>query len=549
MRKHFLLIALICSIFVACGPKPELPTVTTNSVSDITDTTALCVGAVVDNGNVDITAKGFCWSTEQNPTLEDNTVAAIVTREEAADDFFTATLLGLTAATEYYVRAYATNSEGTAYGENINFVTLEEENSDDNTGDDNTGDDNTGDDNTGDDNEDEIIIELPTVLTSDVTEITETTAVISYEVASDGGANVTSRGICWSTNENPTIEDTHTNDGEGVGTFTSTMTNLTPNTTYYVRAYATNSEGTSYSNEMNFTTLEEIILELPTVTDVTISEVTSNTSIISAEVLTDGGAEVTERGFYWGEKSSVEPNRVNVGEGLGNFTYQLTGLNGGTEYYVYSFAKNSVGEVVGTIAYFTTIENTPEIEYVDMGFPSGVKWATCNFGATTPEGYGEYYAWGEIETKEEYTWQNGNCLTYGKELGDISGNPEYDVVAAEWGGNWRSPRLADMYELVTLCDWIWNGKGFNVVSRINGSYIFLPAAGFMNTLAADAAGTEGALDQGVWGYYWTTTPYSEELEGGTNTNKKACFLTFSSGGYMTDQGGRFNGFSIRPVRD
>ena len=554
MRKHLFLIALICSIFVACGPKPELPTVTTNSVSEVTDTTALCVGAVVNDGNADITAKGFCWSTEQNPTLENNTVMTVTTREEAADDFFTATLSGLTAATEYYVRAYATNSEGTAYGENINFVTLEEENSDDNTGDDNTGDDNTGDDNTGDDNTDddndsEIVIELPTLITSDVTEITETTAMISCEVTNDGGASVTSRGVCWSISENPTIEDTHTNDGEGIGVFTSTMTNLTPNTTYYVRAYATNSEGTSYGNEMNFTTLEEIILELPTITDVTISEVTSNTSIISAEVLTDGGAEVTERGFYWGEKSSVEPNRVNVGEGLGNFTYQLTGLNGGTEYYVYSFAKNSVGEVVGTIAYFTTIENTPEIEYVDMGFPSGVKWATCNFGATTPEGYGEYYAWGEIETKEEYTWQNGNCLTYGKELGDISGNPEYDVVAAEWGGSWRSPRLEDMYELVTLCDWIWNGKGFNVVSRINGSYIFLPAAGFMNTLAANAAGTEGPLDQGTWGYYWTSTPYSEEVEGGTNTNKRACFLQFGSGGYMTDQGLRYNGFSIRPVRD
>ena len=554
MKKHLFLIALICSIFVACGPKPELPTVTTNSVSEVTDTTALCVGAVVNDGNADITAKGFCWSTEQNPTLENNTVMTVTTREEAADDFFTATLSGLTAATEYYVRAYATNSEGTAYGENINFVTLEEENSDDNTGDDNTGDDNTGDDNTGDDNTDddndsEIVIELPTLITSDVTEITETTAMISCEVTNDGGASVTSRGVCWSISENPTIEDTHTNDGEGIGVFTSTMTNLTPNTTYYVRAYATNSEGTSYGNEMNFTTLEEIILELPTITDVTISEVTSNTSIISAEVLTDGGAEVTERGFYWGEKSSVEPNRVNVGEGLGNFTYQLTGLNGGTEYYVYSFAKNSVGEVVGTIAYFTTIENTPEIEYVDMGFPSGVKWATCNFGATTPEGYGEYYAWGEIETKEEYTWQNGNCLTYGKELGDISGNPEYDVVAAEWGGSWRSPRLEDMYELVTLCDWIWNGKGFNVVSRINGSYIFLPAAGFMNTLAANAAGTEGPLDQGTWGYYWTSTPYSEEVEGGTNTNKRACFLQFGSGGYMTDQGLRYNGFSIRPVRD
>lgn len=467
MKKHLFLIALICTLLVGCKPDPVLPTVKTLGVTEITETSALCMGDITDNGNATITAKGFCWSTEQNPTLENGfTTEADYRRDEPVPPFY-ATITDLLANTTYYVRAYATNSEGTAYGENINFVTLEEENSDDNTGDDNSGDDNTGDDNTGDDN---------------------------------------------------TGDDNTGDDNTG-------------------------DDNTGDDNE------DEIIIELPTVTDVTISEVTSNTSIISAEVLTDGGAEVTERGFYWGEKSSVEPNRVNVGEGLGNFTYQLTGLNGGTEYYVYSYAKNSVGEVVGTIAYFTTIENTPEIEYVDMGFPSGVKWATCNFGATTPEGYGEYYAWGEIETKEEYTWQNGNCLTYGKELGDISGNPEYDVVAAEWGGNWRSPRLEDMYELVTLCDWIWNGKGFNVVSRINGSYIFLPAAGFMNTLAANAAGTEGALDQGVWGYYWTTTPYSEELEGGTNTNKKACFLTFSSGGYMTDQGGRFNGFSIRPVRD
>ena len=123
MKKHFLFIALICSIFVACGPKPELPTVTTNSVSDVTDTTALCVGAVVDNGNADIIAKGFCWGTEQNPTLENNTVAAIVTREEAADDFFTATLSGLTASTEYYVRAYAKTATEVGYGEAIKIKT------------------------------------------------------------------------------------------------------------------------------------------------------------------------------------------------------------------------------------------------------------------------------------------------------------------------------------------------------------------------------------------------------------------------------------------
>ncbi len=325
MRKHFLLIALICSIFVACGPKPELPTVTTNSVSDVTDTTALCVGAVVDNGNADITAKGFCWSTEQNPTLEDNTVAAIVTREDAADDFFTATLLGLTAATEYYVRAYATNSEGTAYGENINFVTAE----------------------------------------------------------------------------------------------------ATP----------------------------------------------------------------------------VEPEPEPEPEDPYN------------------------GH-----------------EYVDMGFPSGVKWATCNVGATLPTEYGEHYAWGEIETKE--TYEMGNCTTYGKALDSISGNSEYDAASAKWGGNWRTPKLEDMYELVTQCEWIWAGNGFNVVSKINGNYIFLPAAGFMNTPAAIAGNTEGVLDQGRWGYYWTATPYDEKY-----VNKEACSLLLSSGGYQTEVGLRYNGFSIRPVID
>ena len=327
MKKHLFLIAVICSIFVACGPKPELPTVTTNSVSDITDTTALCVGAVVDNGNADITAKGFCWSTEQNPTLEDNTVAAIVTREEAADDFFTAILSGLTAATEYYVRAYATNSEGTAYGENINFVTAE------------------------------------------------------------------------ATPEEPEIPE----------------------------------------------------------------------------------EPVTPEDPYNGH------------------------------------------------------------EYVDMGFTSGVKWATCNVGATLPTEYGEHYAWGEIETKEKY--ESSNCTSYYKDLGDISGNPEYDAATAKWGGKWRSPRLEDMYELVTQSDWIWTGNGFNVISKINGNHIFLPAAGWMCTMIA-----EGVLDQG-WGYYWTTTPYSEELEGGENTNTKACCMIFSSGGYMTDYSMRRNGFTIRPVID
>ena len=336
MRKHFLLIALICSIFVACRPKPELPTVATVAVDYITENSASCAGEVVDDGNADIITQGFCWSTEQNPTLHDNVVEGgyteLLQREKAAPVYFSADLSGLLPSTEYYVRAYATNSEGTAYGENINFVTLE------------------------------------------------------------------------ATPEEPEIPE---------------------------------------------------------------------------------------------EPIEPEPEPEDPYNGH---------------------------------------------EYVDMGFPSGVKWATCNVGATLPTEYGDHYAWGEIETKE--TYEIGNCTTYGKALDSISGNSEYDAASAKWGGNWRTPRLEDMYELVTKCEWIWAGNGFNVVSKINGNYIFLPAAGFMNTPAAIAGGTEGVLDQGRWGYYWTATPYDEKY-----INKEACSLLLSSGGYQTEVGLRYNGFSIRPVID
>ena len=96
----------------------------------------------------------------------------------------------------------------------------------------------------------------PTVITNDVTIITETTSDVGANVTADGGAKVTSRGVCWSLNQNPTIAGNHTNDGVGTGAFTSKLTDLLPNTTYYVRAFATNEVGTAYGEELSFTTLE-----------------------------------------------------------------------------------------------------------------------------------------------------------------------------------------------------------------------------------------------------------------------------------------------------
>ena len=115
-------------------------------------------------------------------------------------------------------------------------------------------------------------------------------------------------------------------------------------------------------------------------------------------------------------------------------------------------------------------------EYVDLGL--SVKWATCNVGASKPEEYGDYFAWGETSTKEEYTEENS--LTYGKKMSDIAGNAQYDAARANWGGSWRMPTEYEWQELIDKCKWEWGkvtGVKVNKVTGPNGNSIFLPAAG------------------------------------------------------------------------
>ena len=193
------------------------PTVTTNPISSITATTAVCGGEVTSDGGANVTLRGVCWSTSQNPTVSNS-----YTNNGSGTGSFTSSIAGLTAGTTYYVRAYATNSAGTSYGNQFTFTTAAPT--------------------------------VPTVATNNVSNITATSATCGGNVTSDGGASVTARGVCWSTLQNPTVSSSHTTDGSGTGSFTSSITGLTANTTYYVRAYATNSAGTAYGEQRNFTT-------------------------------------------------------------------------------------------------------------------------------------------------------------------------------------------------------------------------------------------------------------------------------------------------------
>lgn len=173
--------------------------------------------------------------------------------------------------------------------------------------------------------------------------------------------------------------------------------------------------------------------------------------------------------------------------------------------------------------------------YVDLGLPSGLKWATCNVGASSPGDYGDYYAWGELSTKDEYT-----ILNFSKgwiPFEDISGNPEYDVARAKWGGSWRMPTMEELDELRNQCTWEWTTKGGHYGYKVtgpNGNSIFLPAAGFRS--GADSYDAESV------GFYWSAT--SRE-----SSTQYACSLDFLSGDRGTYWSGRYVGRSVRPVSD
>lgn len=288
-------------------------------------------------------------------------------------------------------------------------------------------------------------IECPTVVTNEIVTITDTSAVCVSDVTCDGGSDVGSKGVCWSFSQNPTLENNHTNDGSGIGQFTSHVENLIPNTTYYVRAFATNEEGTSYGNELTFTTLE----------------------------------------------SAEDENTING------------------------------------------------YEFVNLGLPSGIKWATRNVGAETPEDYGSYYAWGMTTTPPDNAYFPENCNTYELLMDDISGDVQFDAAAANWGGSWRMPSRAEFIELRTYCQWEWttlNGVNGFMITGTNENNIFLPAAGYRSMLNVP-------FFENMYGDYWTSTP-------GNDMTRSSYYFGFDEENYyINNTSVRYDGLTIRAVSE
>jgi uncharacterized protein (TIGR02145 family) len=203
--------------------------------------------------------------------------------------------------------------------------------------------------------------EIPTLTTAAVSGITTVAASTGGNVTDDGGADVTARGVCWGTATKPTITGSKTSDGTGPGSFTSSLTGLTANTSYFVRAYATNSQGTAYGNEVTFKT--EAIVGA-TVTTAAVTVFAQTTATAGGNVTSDGGAEVTERGVYFGTTSNPSTGGTKVAAasaGTGVFTCSLTSLTPGTLYYVMAYATNTSGTTYGTAVQFTTSALAPTV--------------------------------------------------------------------------------------------------------------------------------------------------------------------------------------------
>ena len=297
-------------------------------------------------------------------------------------------------------------------------------------------------------------------------------------------------------------------------------------------------------------------LLVPEVTTSAATQISSYSALVGGRVIRDGSACVTEYGIVYSlsENPTIEDNKLVSNEGMGLYYITLNELEDNSTYYVRAYAINASGVGYGEQISFTTgcynYEDTTGIidghAYVDLGL--SVMWATCNVGAISPTEYGDYYSWGENNTKSEYSretyrWYNSEdsvltkyCLhsKYGIVDNLITLEPS-DDAAFQWGGDWRMPTEAEWAELRENCTWYWtciNGiNGYKVVAQ-NGNSIFLPAAGYQLN--------DAAIQIDSYGYYW-----SNELN--RYFSEYAQIISFDNTNISNYYEGRFCGLSVRPV--
>jgi uncharacterized protein (TIGR02145 family) len=366
---------------------PSISTVTPTGIAMIS---AVSGGNVTFDGGANVTDRGVCWGTAPNPTVALTTK----TSDGTGTGAFTSSITGLTAGTTYHVRAYATNSSGTGYGNDLTFTT------------------NT-------------VASVSTVNTTAISDLTLSSATSGGNVISDGGAAVTTRGICWSTTSNPTTSNSKINSGSGTGVYAITITGLAASTVYHVRAYATNSSGTGYGADVSFTTNATAVV--PILSTTAITSITSGAAISGGNITSDNGAAVTGRGVCWSTTANPTvalTTKTTDGNGTGSFISNITGLTGGTTYHVRAYATNTAGTSYGTDILFTTsasviptITTTPVTANLGVTAVSGGNISSDGGDAVTARGV----CWGLALNPTTADFKTPNGTGSGSFVSNLSG--------------------------------------------------------------------------------------------------------------------------------
>ena len=472
--------------------------------TDVENTSLRASCELTDDGGSSIISLGFCYSTSTLPSI--NSFSIVVNGKVGP---MGCSIIGLVSGTTYYIRAFCTTEHGTSYSNEVSVTTK---------------------------------LTMPTLNPVTVSDIKPTSIELNSGISAEGDGSIIEKGYCYSTTASPDKNDVivYVNSSWKVS-----VEGLKPNTTYYVRSFATTQYGTAFSQEECFTTKDfDANVVTGAYSDVSLSAVS-----LSGSIECDYLERLNGVWFIYSESASDVNTLITSGTRIaatrtGNALFaSADNLKSYTTYHCIAYAIIYDKAFFGDIVIFTTAA-------VDLGL--SVKWAGCNVGASAPEGVGNYYAWGETEVKETYTWgtylygtstgltKYNTLSNYGtvdnkKDLEDID-----NVAKSEWGDSWRLPTNEEWTELKNNSSMTWttiNGvPGAKLTSTINGNSIFFPAVGEKSS----------TWSQDTFGKYWLSSIYGITP---SNAYSLKVIKDVYNEHVKLDMEQRCYGLSVRPVSE